>query len=330
MADLGPLEDLSGSDLLAEVAVLHRAREEAGVRILRGAAEFAFANGPERFDPRLRIDGDERLVRVGGEGTPEVAEFGPAELAVRLQRSPYAGRLLIADALDLQFRLPRLWERVERLEVRESYARMVARKTRALTREQAGCVDRRVHAYADVDAAIRAADRAAARAREEEAGRRQFAKPTRESADGMHGFYVRAGIAVITRLEATVARLAAVLGDLGHQGNEDERRVLAVLLMAHPAEAVQVLARHARGRRDDADALDTSKLLPTVWLFVHLAVDPRSGRTGDVARVESHGPLTPDWIRSQLGDRARFKITPVLDPLGQAPVDAYEIPDRHR
>jgi hypothetical protein len=35
-------------------------------------------------------------------------------------------------------------------------------------------------------------------------------------------------------------------------------------------------------------------------------------------------------VRTTLGERARFRITPAIDPLGQAPVTAYEIPERHR
>ena len=54
-------------------------------------------------------------------------------------------------------------------------------------------------------------------------------------------------------------------------------------------------------------------------------------RDGDgIARVEGHGPVTEDWLRRVLGPRARFTVRPVLDLAGQAPVDAYEIPDRHR
>ena len=43
-----------------------------------------------------------------------------------------------------------------------------------------------------------------------------------------------------------------------------------------------------------------------------------------------HDPGHTDWVRRHLGARCRFKITPVLDPLDQTPVDAYEIPQRHR
>ena len=61
-------------------------------------------------------------------------------------------------------------------------------------------------------------------------------------------------------------------------------------------------------------------------LFVHLygGVD-----TDGVARVEGMGPVTEAWVRRHLSPLARVTIRPVLDP-GLAPVDAYEIPDRHR
>ena len=55
------------------------------------------------------------------------------------------------------------------------------------------------------------------------------------------------------------------------------------------------------------------------------------GLDGDgIARVEGHGPVSEAWIRDLLGPRATFKVQPVLDLAGQAPVDAYEIPERHR
>lgn len=75
----------------------------------------------------------------------------------------------MADALDLAHRLPQTWARVQALEVKVSYARLVARKTRDLTKEQAGFVDERVAESADgrvpwsrfellVLAAVKAAD----------------------------------------------------------------------------------------------------------------------------------------------------------------------------
>jgi hypothetical protein len=330
------LEDLAGGEILDEVARLHRVREEAAARILVLANEWAVQFGEGRFDLGLVNRGGERFVRLGGEGTPKVAEFAPADLGARMQLSPYAAGRLMADALDLKHRHPRLWERVLRLEVRDSYARHVARRTRDLSAEQARYVDERVAESADgrlawsrfedlVDASIVAADPVAARAREVEAAMEQFAKPTHSNEHGMRGFYIRADFATIARIDATVAYVADALKALGDEGALDERRVKAVLVLANPTRAVELLRAYAAFRRGAGETRvpDESKLLPVVWLFVHLA---GSG----VARVEGMGPVTDDWVREHLGERCRFRVSGVIDPLGQTAVDAYEIPDRHR
>jgi hypothetical protein len=338
MTSVAAFEDLAGGALLDEVARLHAERERAGLAILRAAAEWARQSGEGSFDLDLVNRGGERWIRLGGAGTPRVAEFAPAAFGARLQLSPYAAGRLIADVLDLQHRLPRLWQRVERLEVREGHARFVARKTRDLSIAQAAVVDELVAESADgrlswarfealVEASIVQADPVAAQAREEASATEQFARPTHSDEHGMRGFYVRAGFGVIARLDATVAYVADALEALGDTGTLDERRVKAVLILANPARAVELLAAYAEWRRSGEEpapaVLDDSKLLPAVWLFVHT-----SG--GGVSRVEGMSPVTDAWVRSHLGERCRFKITEAIDPLGQTPVDAYEIPDRHR
>ena len=49
-----------------------------------------------------------------------------------------------------------------------------------------------------------------------------------------------------------------------------------------------------------------------------------------VARVEGCGAMSLAWVRDHLTHAAKVTVTPVLDLEGQAPVDAYEIPERHR
>jgi hypothetical protein len=93
-------------------------------------------------------------------------------------------------------------------------------------------------------------------------------------------------------------------------------------------------------------------LLPRVHLFVHIAketldadstahahadVGPdsdsatRAGPPGSgVARWEGEGPITREYVREQLAPFHAFTITGVIDLAGQEPVDAYEIPRRHR
>jgi len=287
-----------------------------------------------------------------------VAEFATAEFAARLGLSSYAGRELIADALDLAHRLPRLWRRVQALEIRASRARFVARKTRDLPRDQASYVDERVAEFADgriswsrfellVEAAVKAADPETAVEREEAANREQFARATRSDEHGMRGFYVRAPFAVIARLDATVAYLAGALRQLGDDSPLDQRRVQAILILANPTQAAELLAAYQAWKERPADPAgavdpaaaeeiertgerpeqDWSKLLPAVTVFVHVSADSEAA---GLARIEGSGPVTETWVRKHLGPHARFTIRPVLDLAGQVPVDAYEIPDRHR
>ncbi len=158
----------------------------------------------------------------------------------------------MADALDLAHRLPQLWERVQALEVKASYARLVARKTRDRTPQQAAYVDERVVESADgripwsrfevlVEACVKAADPVVAAEAEQAARRRQFANPTHSDEHGMRGFYIRGPFATIARLDAAVAFFATVLAHLGDTGSEDERRVRAVLVLANPVAALDLL-----------------------------------------------------------------------------------------
>ncbi|WP_435745174.1 hypothetical protein [Nocardioides sp. SYSU DS0663] len=101
----------------------------------------------------------------------------------------------------------------------------------------------------------------------------------------------------------------------------DDRRVHALRLLA-------------AGRPDELDA-DLRDLMPTVNLHLHAyAGGTERGADGRpveaIARLEGHGPVTESWISRVLGRSCRFVIRPVLDLAGQAPVDAYEIPERHR
>ena len=334
----GGIEDMSGAELLDHVGALGRQQREAEVQILVAAVQHAILHNEDTLDPaEAALPGREQARRFGGPGTPKVAEFAPAEFGARLGLSSYAGASLIADALDLAHRLPQVLARVQALEVKASYARHVARKTRDLPAEQALYVDGRVAEYADgrvswsrfealVEAAIKAADPEAAAAREDAAAREEFARPTRSDEHGMRGFYVRAPFPVIARLDATVAHLAQALLDLGDDSPLDQRRVKAILILANPTEAVALMQAYAE-QQSTAEAPDPSTLLPAVTLYVHLygGVD-----TDGLARVEGIGPVTDAWVRRHLGGNARFSIRPVLDLPGMAPVDAYEIPDRHR
>ncbi|MDI6908682.1 hypothetical protein [Nocardioides sp.] len=331
MTTADALAGLSEEELLDAAGACAEAIRDAETDLLRLAYEWAIVHPADRLDPDgADRPGRERARQLGGEGTPEVCEFAAAQFGARIGRSPYAAAALIGDALDLQHRHPKLWARVQAGQVRASYARHVTAKTRSLTLEQAGYVDAAVVESADgritwsrfealVAGKVAQAAPEVARAKEERAAKARFAKKTRPScsdeAHGMASFLVHADLATIEAIDGYVTAKAAELADrfpdAEHLATDDDRRVHAFLVMV-------------AGAPTDTDLPD---LLPQVCLFVHTYAGPDRE---EIVRVEGHGPVTEAWVRELLGPHAKFTIRPVLDLAGQAPVDSYEIPDRHR
>lgn len=337
------LDELTGAELLAHADEVSRTQRECEAQVLRIAVQVAIVNNPETLDPEIsRLPGRERARRFGGVGTPDVAEFAAAALGGRLGISTGSAHSLMADALDLMIRLPQLWRRVEALEVKASYARFVARRTRDLSVDQASYVDERVAESADgripwsrfedlVTGLVVASDPAVAARKEQELADRQVARPTRSTQDGMRSFFIRGPFPVIALFDARVQWFADVLASLGDTDDMDTRRVKAVAILADPLQAVALMQAFVAwcDHPDEADQpdVDWSTILPTVTLHVHTYA---GAEPTDVTRVEGNGPVTEAWVRKHLGPHVRFTIRPVLDLAGQAPVDAYEIPDRHR
>ena len=104
---------------------------------------------PHQRDPGPLGEADlhgEGLVPLAGPGAPWVAEFAPADLAAALGISHDAARQLLADALELAHRLPRLWDRVRAGAVPVWRARLIARDTTDLGVEAALFADRLIAA----------------------------------------------------------------------------------------------------------------------------------------------------------------------------------------
>ncbi|PUA81806.1 DUF222 domain-containing protein [Nocardioides currus] len=335
------LDEMTEAQLLDHADEVSRTQRKCEAQVLRIAAQTAVLNSPETIDPDVaRLPGRERVVRFGGVGTPDVAEFAAAALGARLEISSGSARSLMADALDLMIRLPQLWRRVEALEVKASYARFVARRTRNLTPDQASYVDERVAEPADgripwsrfedlVAGLVVASDPEAAAEAEQASAQQQVARPTRSTEDGMRGFFIRAPVPVVALLDGRVQWIADVLRSLGDTDGVEERRVKAVAVLADPHRAVALIEEFAQWRDGSGERpdVDWSSVMPAITLHVHTYAGPEPT---DTVRVEGHGPVTGEWVRRHLGPHARFTIRPVLDIAGQAPVDAYEIPERHR
>ncbi|WGX98095.1 HNH endonuclease signature motif containing protein [Nocardioides sp. L-11A] len=314
--------DLSAGEVLEFVATRHAARLQAERDILEAAYQWAVLHHPDRLPVDDRR-GRSRARRVGGAGTPLVTEHAAAAFGARVQTSPYGARRLIADAVDLHLRLPRLWAGVRAGTVRVPHARHVAAATRDLTPEEAAWVDAEVHEVADgrlawarfetvVDGKVAAAAPELARAREEAAAKERCARMSRVNRHGMATFTIKADAVTIAGIDAAVSAVAEKLKEQQPDAAVNDRRVAAAALLLNPTA-------HA-----DLDlSVGPVKVRATVYL--HLYAD------SPIARLEGHGPVTIARMMRLLGEAgARTRITPVIDLPGQAPVDAYEIPARLR
>ena len=252
-------------ETLDAVDRLYVARVEAEAASFELAAHFADLHPGEALDPASMLrPGRERAVRLGGRGTPLVSEFAAAELGARMRMGTWSARRYLGDALEVRHRLPLLWARVVSREARVGSVRLVASRTRRLSPEAAGYVDRAMVEVVDgslpwgrfealLEGVVVAADPVAAAVREEERALVQFAKRTRASEAGTAGFYVRSTVGVIARVEATVLFVAEALRAFGDAEDLDARKVKAVVVLCNPTRAVELLAGYAALRARTVD-----------------------------------------------------------------------------
>jgi hypothetical protein len=341
--DLGRLD--SGAALDAAAAALCASRA-ADAQILGLAAHWADLHpGLEK----VNIDGWlECPVQLGGEGTPEVMEFCPAELAVVLKIHPLGCRSLIGDALDLRHRLPHLWRlTVDDLRVPDWVARKIARMTRHLTKATAALIDARIAGDTD-DAAtlppsrlldlvagmVVAADNASADdERDKGLGKRFVNISDHKSDPGTTGIYGCVDDAGGQVLEETITRLAQALKDAGDTDPMDIRRAKALVLLGTPALALMYLLGQGPAVSGDDDAvaalaavlatIDPAKLAPTVVLYLHLTDHTLFTMDDGVARFEGVGPITRDHLLDLLG-HTNVVVKPVLIPTEHRAADSYE------
>ncbi len=350
--------DLSALDEMATLAHVEQARalaEQTEVRLLQTAAHWADLHSELARPTSPLLPGSEKLVCFGGDGTPGLAEFAPAELGVVLATSSSVAERLVGDALDLRHRLPRLWGRIVAGEVKPWIGRKTAEATRHLSVETVAVVDRRIARYAHslswgrIEAIIAACwlecdPDAAAEADAAAQGSLGVWVTDQSTEPGTQEIFIRAEAPDALRFNASIGGLATGLGTLGDTRPVNVRRAAAVGILANPQHALDLFADiHATTAdpepapddlADPAPAASTQltpgsvKTGPDVTLYVHLTDEALATGQG-VARVEQIGPVTIDRVRSWLG-HANVVVKPVIDLNDQVPVDAYEIPDRIR
>ncbi len=148
------VEELSASELL-RAAGGHQSAVWAGeVELLRCAAQWAVLHPAESIADVAAtwLTGmfSEEAVAISGPGCPLIAEFAVAELGAVLHLSSTAAKKLIGDALELQHRLPKTWQRVTAGDCAPWRARLAAQATihacPELSAEAAAWIDHQIAA----------------------------------------------------------------------------------------------------------------------------------------------------------------------------------------
>ena len=246
------------ADLAGLIEQNHAELVSAECRMLQLACSWADAHyldsGSEEYQPLIQ-----RACAWGGEGTPEVSEYCAAELGALQGTGIMAARSLIADALDVRYRLPRLWARVLTGGVRAWQARKIAEQTRCLSWQACADVD---HALSDfvgmmpwprfariLSATILEADPALAA---ERADRARMAQDvfSFDSEDGLKTVVAKAAAGDAIWFLATVNRIAEILAARGDTDPVGTRRARALGILAQPAEALRLLIDHQNDRTD--------------------------------------------------------------------------------
>ena len=140
------VDDLGRRELLAAFGAAERRDREAQLDKLRLAYQWAIMNPGEPDDAATWGDGARGPARdceepIAGEGSPLVDHAAVPALGAAWGVSLMTAQALLADALDLRHRLPRISALTERLELAPWKARRIASMTRSLSAEAAAWVD---------------------------------------------------------------------------------------------------------------------------------------------------------------------------------------------
>ncbi|HEX4978031.1 MAG TPA: hypothetical protein VFV40_09220 [Nocardioides sp.] len=262
--ELAWIDDTDGQAAADALVATRSAQREAEATELALATHWATLHDEDSL-PRggaRPLPGHERARQLGGLGTPLVAEFAVAELAVLTGRGRVAAETFVADALDVRHRAPQLWAAVMELRVAVWQARRIVARLRAvgLDREQARWVDSRVTPYvpslpwARIEALLEAkvieVDPEAAAERARAAALEQFVSTGQCNEYGLKTLVAKAASGDVVFFVAMCDRIAQVLLERGDTSPVGVRRAKALGILADPARALTLLAEHAMGAGD--------------------------------------------------------------------------------
>ncbi|MFT4083997.1 MAG: DUF222 domain-containing protein [Nocardioides sp.] len=335
-------------DLVEVACASQRAAQRAEVEVMQAAVAYAARHSIVLSDPDVApgVDGDDRLLEYPGPAG--VSEFAIAEFAAALGWSTMAGRVYFADVLEIRYRLPRTWARVQAGEVPVWRARLITRHTGDLTDQAAAYVDAQIAPLAHEVGAIRC-DRICDQARDlydpetAEARRAETAETRHVSFHGPD-HRLDQGHQALTYLEATLdaadaADLNHVLAEIAHDlhlaGDTDSLDVRRAKALGHLARGdtpdpatPSPTAHKAHTAHTDRSRRGTTRR--GIDLVVHLTDSALTG-IADCPTLKTHLSLGQvlGWIHD-LDPTAPLTIRPVIDLNHETHTTGYIPPPRMR
>jgi hypothetical protein len=342
------LRDLAPGDVLSFAADQRRTADRAEARLLAAAVHWVDLHPITESSPaasfriRQRVAGvvlGELDVEAGlaGVETPGVSEYAVETLAATLGVAYTAGLRLVSEAVELRYRLPRLWSLVQDGRLQAWKARLVASETTGLSSEAVAFVDRHLAVTATKNTTPTPAklkellheamlrcdpDRAA--------GVEQAALDARgvwfdhRASTATTDLTARLDTLDALDLEASVGDLAGLLGRLGDDRSLDLRQATALGLLAHPQRALDLVSGDPTDD-EPGDPIPSSKLNgSTGTLFLHVSTADLVTGTG--GRVEKLGPATLQLLQDWIHRLSAFAIRPVLDLARTDAVDVHDPP----
>ena len=299
-----------------------------------------------RVDGSKLVEGCERWVRGGADGTPSIGEFIAAEIGANLGVSSASAMVRIARVLNVRHRHPVLWRAVAAGEMRFYEAAQVADACVAAGLDAESCLwlDRqcaialRIQPWSRVrgriDTWILMADPALAAERAERAAQARNVGVGR-IVDGHCDLWGRLDAADGVAFDQALNAIAATLPDgvpagagldgeaVGAQLSRDHRRAAAVGVLARQALGQSELPRAAQiVVRIDATTGTDAVGVASVESADSLVLSP-------VAEVQGWGAVLTTQL-SGLLDGCMVTVRPVVDARQLPPAQGYEIPDAMR
>jgi len=270
---------------------------------------------------------------LGGPGCPLVRESAVIELAAALGVSTTSGANQVAVALELRYRLPRLWARVASGACPVWRARLVAEKTMALCEDGAEEVDAHVAAFAHAvsyaqltrlvdEALIRWDPQTAAERRKAAADGRRCDICLADHDDGVVQVQAGLDLADALALETVIRDRATALAQDGSTESLDVRRS-------------QALGSLAAGEQTLPGAEDTSRTPGRhLHLWAHIpagTINPslNTGRDSSctgLSRLDERHPARGPILTTQVREWAHTAATITIRPCpGPGPGDPLRL-----